>query len=64
MRFISLLHSLCTKRQVNYGIKARPDVFWDLNITFKCFVCFKKKQSIAMYFFKLKIILDKSGYQK
>ena len=44
--FVSLPHpsrttetsQLCCKR-----IKARPDVFWDLNITFKYFVCLKKK---------------------
>ena len=29
---------LCCK-----GIKARPDVFWDLNIAFNYFVCLKKK---------------------
>ena len=37
---------LCCK-----GIKARPDVFWDLNITFKYFVCLKKSKSVAMYLF-------------
>ena len=29
---------LCCK-----GIKARPDVFWDLNTRFKYFLCLKKK---------------------
>ena len=37
--------ALCCK-----GIKARPDVFWDLNITLKYFLWSNKKQSIAMYF--------------
>ena len=52
IRFVSLPHSsvyhiplrateksqLCCKR-----IKARPDVFWDLNITLKYFLWLKKK---------------------
>ena len=25
------------------GTKARPDVIWDLNITFRYFICLKKK---------------------
>ena len=37
------------QRQVNYvaklGMKARPDVFYDLNNTFKYFVCLKKRVS-------------------
>ena len=40
-----VLLQLCCK-----GIKARPDVFWDLNISFKYFVCLKKNQSIATCF--------------
>ena len=50
MRFVSLPHS---------------EFFWDLNITFKYFLCLKKKNSQQQCtFFKLEIISDKSGYQK
>ena len=34
------ISQLCCK-----GIKVRPDVFWDLNITFKYFLCLRKKNS-------------------
>ena len=47
--------------------RARPDLFWDLNNTFRYFryfVCLKKKQSIMGAFFQLEVISDKSGYQK
>ena len=49
IRFVSLPHSVTCSR--DKGIKARPDVFWNLNITLKYFLWLKKKGSIAMYFF-------------
>ena len=32
-----------TCKSIMLQIKARPGVFWDLNITFKYFLCLKKK---------------------
>ena len=45
IRFVRLplpLRATETSQLCCKGIKARPDVFWDLNITFKYFVCLKK----------------------
>ena len=50
IRFVNPLLARETSQLCSKGIKARPDVFWDLNITFKYFVCLKKNQSIATYF--------------
>ena len=63
-RFVSLPHSVtCNTGQLCCkGIKATPDVFWDLNITFKYFVSLKKVNSNILSFNL--IISDKSGYQK
>ena len=38
-----LLRATETSQLCCKGIKARPDVFWDLNIRFKYFLCLKKK---------------------
>ena len=46
IRFVSLPHSVTCNRDKSVshkGIKVRPDVFWDLNITFKYFVCLRKR---------------------
>ena len=54
------------QRQVNSckGIKARPDVFWDLNITFKYFLCLKNKTvnrnvlSLNLKLFRTKVDIE------
>ena len=48
--------------QVNYvckGIKARPAIFWDLNITFKYFLCFKKTVNSNVLSLNLKLFQTK-----
>ena len=60
--FVRLPHSsratetsqLCCK-----GMKARPDVFWDLTITFKYFVCLKKSVNSNVLSFNLKLFRTK-----
>ena len=57
------LRATDTSQSCCKGMKARPDVFWDLELTFKYFLCLKKGHKQCT-FFKLEIISDKSGYQK
>ena len=64
IRFASLPHSVTCKETSQLcckGIKARPGVFWDLNITFKYFLCLKKKSvnsnvlSLSLKLFRTKV---------
>ena len=46
VRFLSQPHSVTCNRDKSImlpKIKARSDVFWDLNIMFRYFVCMKKE---------------------
>ena len=63
IRFVSLRHSVTYNRdkpiflQMN---KSKADVFWDLNIRFKYFVCLNTNQSIASVLsFSLKLFQTK-----
>ena len=53
IRFVSLLHSVMCNGDMSVMLqrnKSEADVFWDLNITFKNFICFEKNLSVAKYY--------------
>ena len=63
IRFVSLPHSVTCNRDKSIMLpknKSEPDVFWDLNITFRYFFCLKKKSvNSNVLSFNLKLLQTK-----
>ena len=61
IRFVSLPHSVTCNRDKSIMLQRnkRPGVFWDLNITFKYFLCQKKTVNSNVLPLNLKLFWTK-----